>query len=49
VIRNFYGEFGSQSEKYDANVSESMSTKFSEAMDAPSVGIVFGPLEPSIG
>jgi len=49
VIRTFGGVFGSQSEKYDANGSESMSAKVSGAMSAPSVGAVFGPLEPSIG
>ena len=41
--------FGSQSEKYDAKGSESMSAKVSGATDTPSVGTVFGPLEPSIG
>jgi len=49
VIRTFGGEFRSQSEKYDANVSESMLTKAPGAMDASSMGVVFGPLEPSIG
>jgi len=49
VIRTFGGEFGSQSEKYDANVSESMSTKVSGAIGAPSAGVVFDPLGPPIG
>jgi len=49
VNRTFGGEFGSQSEKYDANVSEPMSTKFSGATDTPSMNVVSDPLEPSIG
>jgi len=49
VIRTLGKEFESQSEKYDVNVSESESTKVSGVMDASSVGVVFGPLEPSIG
>ena len=50
VVTKIFGRvFGSQSEKYDANGSESMSAKVSGAIDTPSVGTVFGPFEPSIG
>ena len=49
VIRTFGGVFEAQPEKYDVNGSESMSTKVSGAMNALSVGAVFGSLEPSIG
>jgi len=49
VIRTFGWEFGSQSEKCDANGSECMSKKVPGAIDAPSVGTVFGSLESSIG
>ena len=38
---------GSQSEKYDANGSESMSTDVSRATDTPSTGAILGSLEPS--
>ena len=47
MIRIFGRVFGSQSEKYDANGSESMSAKVSGAVDTPSVGAVFGPFESS--
>jgi len=49
VIRTFGGVVGSQSEKYDANGSESMSADVSGAMDRPFTGAVLGSLEPSAG
>jgi len=45
----FGGVFGSQSEKYDANGSDSTSAKVSGAANAPSAGTVFEQPKPSIG
>ena len=49
VIRTLGGVFGSQSEKYDANGSESMSAEVSGAMDASPVGAGTELLELSMG
>ena len=49
VIKTLGGVFASQSEKYGANGSESMSADVSGAMDMPSIGTVLGSLEPSMG
>ena len=49
AIRTFGGAVGSQSEKYDANWSESMSEEVSGAMDTPFTGAVLGSLEPLAG
>ena len=48
-IRTLGGVFGSQSEEYDANGSESMSADASGVMGPPSTGAVLGSLEPSVG
>ena len=49
VIRTFGRVFGSQSEKYTANGSESMSADVSGAMDTAPADAVLGSLEPSEG
>ena len=49
VVRTFGGVFGSQSEKYDASGSESMSVDVSGAMDTSSADAVLGSPEPSAG
>ena len=49
VIRSFGGVFGSQSEKYDANGSESMSAEVSWATDTSPESVVIRLLEPSMG
>ena len=49
VIRTLGGTSGSQSEKYAANGSESISAEVSGDTDTSSTGAVLGPVELSVG